>query len=332
MPSDGPRPESYREDILTASHLATEEERQHLYWDIKSAAATGWDFSSRWVIHEGTNGGSLGHLRTRYIVPVDLNAFLYGNARGLASMLEAMGEKERAAEYTAIADQWKEAVNAVLWDADSGTWLDFDLLNNTPRRYFYASNFTPLWTKCYDEADAAKVATATIKYLSSSGVLKFLGGTPSSLTVTGEQWDFPNCWSPLQGILIQGLEATGHPGAQKVALELSKRWLVANYRGFQEHEQMFEKYEAEVLGRCGGGGEYTAQTGFGWTNGVCFELLEKYGDQVTANDEPCSISEMLDEPEEAKTSQTPVKVREHPEDSDALLAAPSHIPEKRPKL
>lgn len=43
--------------MLTANHLATDEEKQHLYWDIKSAAATGWDFSSRWVIHDGTNGG-----------------------------------------------------------------------------------------------------------------------------------------------------------------------------------------------------------------------------------------------------------------------------------
>ena len=62
-----------------------------------------------------------------------------------------------------------------------------------------------------------------------------------SLMMTGEQWDFPNCWSPLQGMLIQGLHATGDSGAQRLALELARRWLVANHKGFSEHQQMFEK-------------------------------------------------------------------------------------------
>ena len=44
----GPRPESYREDFELASHLATEDEKDELYFNLKAGAESGWDFSSRW--------------------------------------------------------------------------------------------------------------------------------------------------------------------------------------------------------------------------------------------------------------------------------------------
>ena len=48
------------------------------------------------------------------------------------------------------------------------------------------------------------------------------GGVPTSLVKSGQQWDFPNCWPPIEHILVQGLEATGltdarhtsHPASQ----------------------------------------------------------------------------------------------------------------------
>lgn len=70
--------------------------------------------------------------------------------------------------------------------------------------------------------------------------------------MTGEQWDFPNCWSPLQGMLIQGLHNTGDHGAQRLAVELARRWLAANFKGYTENQQMFEKVSAVVGVRCPG--------------------------------------------------------------------------------
>lgn len=40
---------------------------------------------------------------------------------------------------------------------------------------------------------------------------------------------------------------------------------------------MFEKYNATVVGQTGGGGEYTPQDGFGWTNGVALRILDRFG-------------------------------------------------------
>ena len=44
---------------------------------------------------------------------------------------------------------------------------------------------------------------------------------------------------------------------------------------------LYEKYSCEEVGQ-GGGGEYTVQTGFGWTNGVSLSLLARYPDLSSA--------------------------------------------------
>lgn len=46
--------------------------------------------------------------------------------------------------------------------------------------------------------------------------------------------------------------------------------------------QVFEKYHAIDIGYPGGGGEYTVQEGFGWTNGVTLWILNKFGGNLTA--------------------------------------------------
>lgn len=44
------------------------------------------------------------------------------------------------------------------------------------------------------------------------------------------------------------------------------------------------QYDATVSGGHGGGGEYEVQLGFGWSNGLIMDLLNKYGDRLRAKD------------------------------------------------
>jgi len=62
---------------------------------------------------------------------------------------------------------------------------------------------------------------------------------------------------------------------------LAQNWVYANHKGYLDTNEMFEKYDAENPGKYGGGGEYTVQSGFGWTNGVIMELLNTYGAVLT---------------------------------------------------
>lgn len=57
-PSYGPRPESYREDYLTAAFLTNESSKNQLYIDLKSGAESGWDFSARWIFDSQVSFGT----------------------------------------------------------------------------------------------------------------------------------------------------------------------------------------------------------------------------------------------------------------------------------
>nr|UNW45414.1 trehalase [Calliptamus italicus] len=281
--SSGPRPESYREDAENARIYKTEKEKNEFYSELKAAAESGWDFSTRWFMVNGTNKGNLTQLKTRQIIPVDLNAFIYWNAKILEEFFRLFDNPSKAEYYRDKAQKWKEAVNAVLWHDEVGAWLDYDMLNDMKRDYFYPSNIAPLWTGCYDKTDHTKIGKI-LKYLEKSQVMSSRGGIPTSLEHSGEQWDYPNAWPPLQYIMIMGLDQTGDEWAKSLALEIADMWVRSNFIAFNSTKYMYEKYDATLIGAGGGGGEYQVQLGFGWTNGIILELLNKYGHQLQVID------------------------------------------------
>ncbi|KZS20820.1 Trehalase [Daphnia magna] len=282
--TDGPRPESYMEDFHSSANMS-ESARQEFYVNMKSGAESGWDFSSRWFIADGGhNEGNLSHISTRDIIPVDLNAFICMNARILSEMFRKVGDERKARLYHDKYVEWKTAIQQVLWNEDQGIWLDYDISNNVQRSYFYASNIAPLWAGCWDPTPTAvdAVVHKVIDYLETSQSTKFAGGIPTSMLHTGQQWDFPNGWPPLQHMLVVGLENTGDPRAKALAFKLAQKWLINNYDAYQQSmpNAMFEKYDVTVVGLPGGGGEYDVQLGFGWTNGVIMDFLNIYGDRL----------------------------------------------------
>ena len=66
--------------------------RGSLYSNLASGAESGWDFSSRWLAHVGPDTGQLDSIRTKSIVPVDLNAILCANVASLTRLFRAIGE------------------------------------------------------------------------------------------------------------------------------------------------------------------------------------------------------------------------------------------------
>ncbi|XP_025201432.1 trehalase-like isoform X2 [Melanaphis sacchari] len=286
-PSRGPRPESYREDYETAEYFKTEKEKTNFYINIKSGAETGWDFSSRWFINKinYSNKGNLTDIQTPSIIPVELNSLLHVNALTLSEWYAKMGNISKAEEYSAIAATFLNNIQEVMWRPDLGAWFDWDIMNNKSREYFYVSNIVPLWTGSYNMPKKA-VASSVLGYLRDQHIIEpdysvNFNGTPTSLYESSQQWDFPNAWPPLQAFIIQGLDRTQQKLAQQVALKLADVWLRSNYKGFAEKSMMFEKYDVLASGETGGGGEYIPQTGFGWTNGVVFEFLNRWGDTVS---------------------------------------------------
>ena len=66
---------------------------------------------------------------------------------------------------------------------------------------------------------------------------------------------------------------------EPIVIELASKWVHNNYMGFVDSDGfMFEKYSALHPGvpPGHGDGEYQLQNGFGWTNGVLLDILNRY--------------------------------------------------------
>lgn len=145
------------------------------------------------------------------------------------------------------------------WSDEKGYYFDFNTKTNALSPHWTLAGVFPLFVKLATKAQAKSVA----KHLEQ----KFLkvGGLITTLNETGEQWDAPNGWAPLQYIAIQGLR---HYDFNELADEISRRWIQTNQSVFNRTGAMMEKYNVLDPLAIGQGGEYAPQQGFGWTNGV----------------------------------------------------------------
>lgn len=255
---DDPRPrvESYREDVELAGQA--DRDPEPLYRDVRAACESGWDFSSRWF-----SGGGLETIRTTDLVPVDLNAFLYGTERSLSGWHELAGNDGQAATYRERATRRRELVDRYCWSERKNFYFDYGWTESKRSGSWTVAGAVPLFTGMASEEQAAGVATALEE--------RFLkeGGLVTTLTESGEQWDFPNGWAPLQWMAVVGLAGYGY---EELATEIGGRWLDLNRAVFDRTGQLLEKYDVTEGTGEGGGGEYPLQYGFGWTNGVALAL------------------------------------------------------------
>lgn len=192
-----------------------------------------------------TVAGTLIDLKTRYIIPVDLNSILYWNAILLVEFFRDLNMPQKSRQYRIIAEEWLEAVTAILWHDEVGAWLDYDTIHEIKRDYFYPTNIAPLWTGCYKDKEI-KVGKI-MKYLQKTQIMGNLGGIPTTLEHSGEQWDYPNAWPPLQYIMIMGLDNTDDKSAKQLAFEMTERWVRSNYKAFNETGIMYEKVSVVII-------------------------------------------------------------------------------------
>lgn len=260
---DVPRTESYMDDIKTAENTRDDKKAQ-LYRDLRAGAASGWDFSSRWF----AKPGDLSSIRTTDIVPVDLNALIFHLEKTLARANDVAGNKEASQRFEHVANKHQEAINRYLWNEKDGWYADYDWKAAKVHPQLTAAALFPLYLQAATDDKADKTAAAV-----RANLLKE-GGLATTTENTGQQWDAPNGWAPLQWAAVQGLN---NYGQQALAKEIGIRFLQNVQGTYDKERKLVEKYvvQGKDLGG-GGGGEYPLQDGFGWTNGVTVKLMDLY--------------------------------------------------------
>jgi alpha,alpha-trehalase len=257
---DEPRDESWREDVGLA-HSSGREPAQ-LYRDIRAAAESGWDFSSRWL----RDPKSLGSIETTQILPVDLNSLLFGLEQAIRAGCTRVSDRSCVADFTRRAAARQQAIDRYLWDDARGFYTDYRWTDAHGTGLLSAATLYPLFESLAGAVRSARVARAVRTSLLRPG------GLNATTLTTGQQWDAPNGWAPLQWIAVRGLRGSGQ---QALAATIACRWLVNVTAVYARSGRLVEKYNVISSGG-GGGGEYPLQDGFGWTNGVTRQLLALY--------------------------------------------------------
>ncbi len=256
-----PRPESLREDI-EAAHEAGLSEKEKLYLDFRAGAESGWDFSSRWL----RDPNDLNTIHTTDIVTVDLNCLLYHLESTIAETYDVMYQPLLARKFRRYAEKRYAAIHKYLWSEEEQFFLDYDFRTEKQTDRLSLAGVFPLYTKVATPAQAKAVA----KRLEKDFLKK--GGLVTTLMDTGQQWDSPNGWAPLQWVAIQGLREYGY---HELANKIKKAWVKTCVDVYKREGKMVEKYNVVDPDKLGGGGEYILQDGFGWTNGVLAALLDE---------------------------------------------------------
>ncbi len=254
-----PRDESYREDVETGKGDA------RVYNDLRAGAESGWDYSSRWF----ADGRTLATIDTTKIIPADLNSLLYGMERAIAARCRTLA-RPCAATFERAATTRRQAIERWLWSEGDGRYGDYDLAAARLRAGVTAATAYPLFTEVASRSRGTRVALTIERDLLAANGLR------TTAAATGQQWDKPNGWAPLQWVAVEGLRRYG---AERVARQIGTRFLATVEREYRASGKLLEKYDVEES-RAGGGGEYPTQDGFGWTNGVTRALQQRYG-QVT---------------------------------------------------
>jgi alpha,alpha-trehalase len=258
---DSPREEAYIEDVTTASR--GERPAPEVYRDLRAGAASGWDFSSRWL----SRADDLSSIRTTSILPVDLNCFLYVLERQIERLSRACHDDVCAARFHERAASRRRAIDIYFWNERHGAFVDYDWQLAQQREQVSAATTVPLYVGLASRQQAHRVAHTI------SDRLLLPGGLATTEQRSQQQWDRDNGWAPLQWMAIHGLR---HYGLYPLAREISHRWLATVATLYELESKLVEKYAitddpAAALG--GGGGEYPLQDGFGWTNGITCKLL-----------------------------------------------------------
>jgi len=259
--SDEPRPESYRPDVEIGQTLP-ESLRAKFYRNARATAESGWDFSSRWM----RDPRDLRTLETTELIPVDLNSLLYNAERTIAAwgfVRNGRGDDTLFRRFKQRADARRQAILA-MYDPKARfffdrRWRTGALVTDRPSLAAAAPLYFGIASDDQGKRVAARLERDFLKP----------GGFVTTNFASGQQWDGPNGWPPLEWLTIEGVRRYGR---SDLADKATGRWLNLLDRTYRSTGRMMEKYDVVNANKKAGGGEYPTQDGFGWTNGVALAL------------------------------------------------------------
>jgi alpha,alpha-trehalase len=201
--------------------------------------------------------------------PVCLNTLLYLMETQTAEILSILGRDSDGTIWRKRAKERADKINTLMWDVNDGLYYDYNFVAKRRRPYPFLTTFYPLWAGIASREQAARVEHNLSKF-------ERPGGLQTSTHVSGNQWDSPFGWAPLELIAVQGLRRYGYKeDADRIAL----KWLSLVQDQFRKRGTIVEKYDVVTRGADVSAkihfGYSSNQEGFGWTNAAYTALWDE---------------------------------------------------------
>ena len=261
-----PRQESYREDIETAEKSGRN--KAEIYRHLRAGAESGFDFSSRWFKEEK----NIGSIQTTDLIPVDLNCLMYKLELVISRGKLINRDEILSNEFRKKADLRRKAIDKYCWNKTLKYYTDYNQKSAKQSPIVTLAGMYPFCVFQGKPDYLSLLARQAAEQIRSK--LLQPGGVTTTGNSTGQQWDAPNGWAPLQWMTIWGLDRCGQ---RELARDIAQRWIKLNNDVFLRTGKLMEKYNVADTKLEAGGGEYAGQDGFGWTNGVLLALIKNYG-------------------------------------------------------
>ena len=186
----------------------------------------------------------------------------------LAKICATEGDRHAADYYRARSEKRERLLQTMFFDDETGMFVDLALPDLQSTGVLSLAAAYPLFFGIATPEQGARVAHRIhADFLQP-------GGWSVTLYDTGQQWDSPNGWAPMQWITYCGLERYGFYDEARIG---ATRWVENNIAAYRQHGRLLEKYNVKTSGLAGAGGEYRVQDGFGWTNAVLLRFMQKLG-------------------------------------------------------
>ncbi len=252
-------------------HVEVEDYDVNLYYDREQDCLTDLfyqgDRSMRESGFDPTNRFGPFSVDIIHYAPVCLNVFLYQMERDILQINQLIGHQDSIAFWQHHAQRRHQAIDQFLWDETAGLYFDYNFRTGERRPYEFATTFLPLWAGIASEAQAKRIVENLPNFEAPGGLF-------TSTHVSGNQWDAPFGWAPLQLFAVEGLRRYGY---QQEANRLACKFIKLVVQEFGKTGIIVEKYDLE---KCSADvsdeiffGYSSNEIGFGWTNGVVLELL-----------------------------------------------------------
>ncbi|HLK47643.1 MAG TPA: trehalase family glycosidase [Bryobacteraceae bacterium] len=200
--------------------------------------------------------------------PVCLNSLLYVMETQTADIMRILGRQSEEAVWRKRAADRAALINRLMWDEPDGLFYDYDFVRRTRRKYPFLTAFYPLWAGIATREQAARVAQALPKF-------ERPGGLQTSTNPSGNQWDAPFGWAPLELLAVEGLRRYGY---NREADRISIEFLSLVLEQYRKTGAIVEKYDvvrrtSQLSGEIRFG-YHSNEAGFGWTNAVFTALYD----------------------------------------------------------